>query len=125
VIGAKPAGRDHAVHVGMQGEFLAPGVQDAEEADLRAQVSRVLRQFEEGFGTGTKQQTVEQFSVLQHQGSKVAGESEDDVGVGSGQQFALSGRDPAFPRRGLTLRAVAIAAGNGALSITCLMGSFF
>ena len=32
VIGAEPTGRNHAVHVGMQDEFLAPGVQDAEEA---------------------------------------------------------------------------------------------
>jgi hypothetical protein len=47
------------------------------------------------------------------------------VDIRRGQQFTTTRCDPAFTRTGLTLRAVPIAATNGELPITCLMGSFF
>ncbi len=41
------------------------------------------------------------------------------------EKLLLTRGDPAIACRRLTLRAVAIAAANGELSITCIMGSFF
>jgi hypothetical protein len=50
---------------------------------------------------------------------------EDHVHVPGGQEFLLARLQPAVAGLGLTLGAVPISAGNGELSITCLMGSFF
>ena len=36
----------------MMFEFLIPGMQHAEEADLRAEMFRIASDFEESFGTG-------------------------------------------------------------------------
>ena len=48
----------------MNCEFLAPGMQHTEEANLRAEVSRIASHFEKGFRTGAEQQTVEDLLVL-------------------------------------------------------------
>ena len=50
--------------VGMKSELLTPSVQNAEEADFRAEVSRIASDFEECFGTAAKQQTIDDFFVL-------------------------------------------------------------
>jgi hypothetical protein len=42
-----------------------------------------------------------------------------------GQQFSLPAFDPFHPCWILALRAMSVTAGNGELSITCIMGSFF
>ena len=65
------------------------------------------------------------FLFLQHQWGQAAGECEDHVHVARGEKFSSARSDPLFPSGGLTLRAVAIAAGNGVLPITCLMESNF
>src|SRR5258706_13652091 len=109
----------------MNFEFLAPGVQHAEEANLCAEVSRIASDFEKGFGTGAEQEIVEDLLVLQNQWRQAAGECEDHVQVAGREQFSSTRSDPAFPCSDLTLRAVAIAAANGVLSITCIMVSIF
>jgi hypothetical protein len=48
---------------------------------------------------------------------------EDNMNVACRQQLALARLEPAKARVGLTLRAVSVSAGNGELTITCLMGS--
>ena len=63
-------------------ELLAPGVQHAEEADFRTEVSRVARHFAKGFRTNTKQKIVEDLLVLQDQWRQVTGQGEHDMGVG-------------------------------------------
>ncbi len=50
--------------MGMNFEFLAPGMQHAEEANLCAEVSRMACHFEKGFRTGTEQETVKDLFVL-------------------------------------------------------------
>ena len=94
----------------MNFEFLAPGMQHAEEANLCAEVSRMASDFEKGFGTGAEQEIVEDLLVLQNQWRQAAGEREDHVQVAGREQFSSTRSDPAFPCRDLTLRAVAIAA---------------
>jgi hypothetical protein len=49
--------------------------------------------------------------------------AEDQVIVTRRQQFPLPGCQPPVARVGLALRTVAVPAGNGALTITCIMGS--
>ena len=61
VIGTQPAGWNNAMNMGMQAEPLAPCVQHAEETDLCAEVSGIASNFEKSFGTGPKQQTVDDF----------------------------------------------------------------
>ena len=109
VIAGESAGGNDTVDMGMKLEFLVPGMQHAEEADLGAEMGRVASHFEQSFGAGPKQQTVDDFLVLQSQRSQLRGQGEDDVDIGRGQQFTTTRRDPAFPRTGLTLRAVPIA----------------
>src|SRR5258708_6280635 len=98
------------MNVRMNFEFLAPGMQHAEEANLCAEVSRMASDFEKGFGTGAEQEIVEDLLVLQNQWRQAAGECEDHVQVAGREQFSSTRSDPAFPCSGLTLRAVAIAA---------------
>ena len=51
--------------------------------------------------------------------------AEDQVIIAHRQEFPLPLVQPLFPRIGLALRTMSVPAGNGDLSITCLMGSFF
>ncbi len=48
----------------MNFEFLAPSMQDAEEANFRTEVSRIASHLEKGFGTGAEQEIVEDLLVL-------------------------------------------------------------
>src|SRR5437773_543643 len=50
---------------------------------------------------------------------------EHDMEIARFQKLLLSGSDPTLACLGLTFGTVAIAAGNGEISITCLMGSIF
>src|SRR5712664_4388696 len=79
----------------MNFEFLAPGMQHAEEANLCAEVSRMASDFEKGFGTGAEQEIVEDLLVLQNQWRQAAGECEDHVQVAGREQFSSTRSDPA------------------------------
>jgi hypothetical protein len=46
-------------------KLLIPGIQHAEETDLRAEVSRIACNFKKGFDTGAKQKIVDGLLVLQ------------------------------------------------------------
>ena len=96
--------------MGMEPELLIPGVQHGEEAEFRAEVLRIASDFEKCFCTGAEQQIVDDFLVLQSQWSKLRRKCEDHMDVARGEKFSLPCGDPAFPGRGLTLRAVAISA---------------
>ncbi len=69
VIEGEPTGRDDTVDMGMKLELLVPGVEHAEEADLGPEMSGVASDLEKSFCAGTKQQTIDQFLVLQGQRS--------------------------------------------------------
>ena len=93
----------------VQLEFLVPGMEDAEEADLGTEMGGIARDLQQGFGAGPEQQTVDEFPVLESQCSQLRRQGEDDVDIGRGQQFTTTRRDPAFTGTGLTLRAVPVA----------------
>src|SRR5215831_16029363 len=65
VIERQSAGGHHAMGMGVMFEFLIPGVEHTEEADLGAEVLGIASDLEEGFGTGLQQQMVQDFLVLQ------------------------------------------------------------
>src|SRR6202051_1306391 len=96
--------------MGMEAELLIPGGQTGEEADFRAEMFRIASDFEKGFRTGAEQQTVDDFLVLRSQWSELRRKREDHMDVARREKLSLTCRDPAFPGRGLTLRAVSIAA---------------
>jgi len=62
VVGGESTGGDHTMDMRMMLQFLVPGVEDTEEADLGAQVSRMARDFEQGLGADAEQQIVENLS---------------------------------------------------------------
>src|SRR4030095_7741820 len=95
----------------MEGELLTPGMQHSEKADFRAEVSRIASDLEKCFRAGAEQQAVDDFLVLQSQCCKLRRKCEDHMDVACREKFFLTCRDPAFPGRGLTLRAVPVAAG--------------
>jgi hypothetical protein len=51
VVRSQTAGGNYAVYVRMMLEFLIPGVQDAEESDLRAETARIAGDLEQRLGT--------------------------------------------------------------------------
>src|SRR6266700_6557415 len=94
----------------MQKQVLSPGVQDADHADLCAQVFAIDSDLQQGLRAGGEQQVVEQTRVLQRQHLEFVGHSEYDMEVTDGQEFAFSGRQPALARLRLTLGAVPVSA---------------
>ena len=52
VIGGETAGGNNAVHMGMMLQFLIPGVEDAEEADLCAKTFGIARDLKQCLSTG-------------------------------------------------------------------------
>jgi hypothetical protein len=65
VIWRQTSGRDHTMYVRVSEKVLPPGMQHAEEADFGPEVLRIRGDLDEGLGTGTKQQAVEDAFVLQ------------------------------------------------------------
>jgi hypothetical protein len=63
VIAGESAGGDHTVDMGMKLEFLIPGMEHAEEADLSTEMGRVARDFQQSFCASAKQQTIDELLV--------------------------------------------------------------
>ena len=94
----------------MSVELLTPGMQHAEEANFRTEVSRITRNFLKCFGTGAEQEIVEDLLVLQNQWPQTVGQCEDDMEVACREKFSSTRSDPPFPSTRLTLWAVPISA---------------
>src|SRR6202166_5062034 len=96
--------------MGMESKLLIPGVQHGEEAEFRAEVSRVASDFEKSFRTGAEQQIVDDFLILQDQWRELRRKCKDDIDVARREKFSLACGDAALADRSLTRRAVSIAA---------------
>jgi hypothetical protein len=83
------------------------------------------RNLQECRGAGLEEQAIEEALILIGEGRQLVREGEDHLYVAGGQEFLSARLQPAVAGLGLTLGAVPISAGNGELSITCLMGSSF
>ena len=55
------------MHMWVKFEFLTPGVQHAEEADLCAEMVGIAGNFEQCFCTGSEQQIVDDLLILKSQ----------------------------------------------------------
>jgi hypothetical protein len=81
VIERQPTGGDDAMDMGVKFNFLIPGVQHAEEADLGAEMSGSASDFEESFCTGPEQQAIEELRVLQSQWCQSVRQGENHMDV--------------------------------------------
>ncbi len=118
------AGGNDAVEMRMQLQVLPPGMQNAEKADLGAEMLGVCRNFKHGLGACAEEQIVEQPWVALAERVQLVGQSKDNVKVGYAEQVLFAPCEPALTRLGLTLGTVPVTTGNGVHPITCLMGSF-
>ncbi len=110
MIRCKPAGGDHAVDMRMMLQALVPGMEHAEEAELRTQVSRIACDLEQRGGTGSEQQTIDHLLVLKCKRSQLTRHREHRVNVAGRQQLPLALLEPADAGVALALRAVPVAA---------------
>ena len=104
-------------------EILLPRMEDRGHGDGTVEMPRVVPEREERVGGRAKEEGVEHAGIALGQRVEVVRQREDDVKVRNRQEVRLLRGEPAFLRRGLAFGAVAIAAGKGELSITCLMES--
>src|SRR3954454_14517204 len=81
VVRREPAGSQDTVSMRMKLQSLIPGVQDAEEADLRPQMTWVAGHFEQRLRTGLKQQVEDHLLVLQSYWRQFTWHSKDGVHV--------------------------------------------
>ena len=97
-----------AVDVRMADQGLPPRVEDAEHADLRAEMARVGGDLTERRRARLKEPRVQARAIPIGQGQQPMREREDDVDVRHVEEFALAGMEPALPGLRLALRAVPV-----------------
>ena len=97
-----PAGHD-AVNVGMRLQRLPPGMQDAQESDLRAEVFRSGGDFQQGRCAGVEQELEEHFLVLPDEGNQRMWHAEDQVVIVGRKQLLPAGGQPLVTSVGLAL----------------------
>jgi len=93
-------------------QVLPPGVQYGEEADLRAQVLRVAGNGKQRGRHSAEQDLVDDFFVVESDGSNLFRHREDHVEVLHRQQFGEALLDPAFPCQPLALGTMPVPAGT-------------
>ena len=75
-------------------------MQDAEEADLCAEVSGIASDFEEGFRTGAEQEIIDDLFVLQHHRRQATRQGEEHMEIAPREKLLLTRGDPAVPSGG-------------------------
>jgi hypothetical protein len=83
-------------------------VEDAQDANLRAEMSRVGRDLAEGRRTRLEEPGVQARAIPIGQGQQPMREREDDVHIRHVEQIALTRVEPALPGLRLALRAVSV-----------------
>jgi hypothetical protein len=91
-------------------QTLIPGMEHAEEADLRAKVPGIASDLKQGLRAGLKQEVIHHLLVLQGERSKLAWQCEDDMHVGRRQQLPFTGLQPTLARVALALGTVSVTA---------------
>src|ERR1035437_3730210 len=98
------------MHVRGMFEFLIPGVEHTEEADLGAEMFGIASDREKGCGTGLQQKMVQEFLVLQGKRRQLMRQGKDNMDVARGEKLLTTRLEPTSTGVGLTLRAVPVAA---------------
>ena len=100
------------MNVGMKDQGAAPGVEDAEHPQLRAQAFGIAGQILKGLGTGGKEQIEPQLGMGADPGAQKIGQSKGEREVGDGQeQPGLLAGQPILGVGGAAKRAMAVVAG--------------
>ena len=94
----------------MKKQVLPPGVQNAQKANLCAEMCRVRRHLQQRPCAGPEQQAVEHRRVLLAKRLECVRQGEDDVEVGHAKHFLFSRGEPALARLRLTFWTVPITA---------------
>ena len=108
MIGREPTRRHDAVDVGMADQGLPPRVEDAQDADLSAEMSGIGRDLAERRCARLEEPGVQAGAVPIGQRQQRMRQREDDVHIRHVEQLALARVEPALPRLRLTLRAVPV-----------------
>ena len=108
MIRGQAAGRHDAVDVRMADQGLSPGVENAQHADLRAEMSRIGGDLAERGGARLKEPGVQSGTIPIDQRQEPMREREDDVHIRHVEQLPFTGVQPALARLRLALRAVPI-----------------
>src|SRR4051812_45139381 len=109
MIEGQATGRDHAMHVRMTDQGLPPRVEDAEDADRGAKMSRIGGDLTERRRARLKEPRVQTGPVPIGQGQERMREREDDVHIRHVEELPLARVQPAFARLRLTLRTVPVS----------------
>src|SRR4029434_3238487 len=97
------------MHVGMPDQCLSPRVENAEDADLCAEVARVVGDLTQRGRTRLKEPGAQLGSIAIAEPQHSMRQLEDDMDVGHVEELALTGGEPSGARLRLTLRTVPIA----------------
>ena len=81
VIRRQPAAGNDTVDMGMEQEILPPSMENAEEADLGAQVFRIASNFQECLRYCLKQEVVEFDLVLEYEFPQFMRQRENDMEI--------------------------------------------
>src|SRR5258708_4173263 len=101
--------RHHTMYMRVKFEFLTPGMQHAEEADLCTEMLRIVRDLQKSFRTGAKQEIVDDLLVLQDQGSQMTRKCEDHMDVRCREKLLATRSEPPIPTSSLTLPPLPIS----------------
>src|ERR1700674_3112739 len=96
------------MHVRMADQRLAPGVKDAQDADLRTEVARVRGDLAQRRGARLEEPRVQARTIPIGQRQQRMREREDDVHIRHVEELPLAGLEPALASLRLTLRTVPI-----------------
>lgn len=95
--------------VRVEAKVARPGVEDARDAELGAEPTRIAPELEERLGR-REEQVEELLAIGHHEATELGGQREDDVKRMRGEHAFHPSRDPARLRQGPALRAVTVAA---------------
>src|SRR5881394_1424460 len=91
-------------------QFLIPGMQYGQKADVCPEVTPVGSNGQQSFGHGTEEYAVDQAGILKRQCGQFLRQSENDVAVRNGQKFGGPCCQPLVTRGGLALWTMSIPA---------------
>lgn len=123
LIGCQSASRDEVVNMGVKREVAAPGVQDAEHADLSAEEARILRQELGGSCGGAEEQVIDQGLMAACQRAQSSRDGEGEHEVGHAQEQVLLSLEPLLSLLVLAFGTVAVAAGMVAVADQVALGT--
>src|SRR5271165_4959987 len=86
--------RNHAVHMRVMEKVLPPGVKNAEESDLGAEMLRIGGHFKQRGRAGAEQKSVKQLLVVIRQRRELMRQREDNMNIGRREKLSLTRGEP-------------------------------